>query len=474
LLLTLGGLAACGGGGGADSSADSGEVVIALTDAPGDFATYTVDVLSLKLTRADGTQVETLPLNTRVDFALYTEVSEFLTAATLPNGRYVQGSMLLDYSNADIQVEDADGNAVPVTAIVDGIGDPIDTLEVEVSLEGVNALPVAPGIPRSLLLDFDLEQSNSLVFAGSDITLSVEPVLIATVDTQTPGVHLLRGPLQSVNLDDSAFSLFIRPFFHPIRTGARRFGGLDVHTDDNTFYEIDGVGYQAEPGLQVLNTLTSLSAVSVRGELRFQPLRFEASEVYAGSSVPGGELDVVRGSVVQRQGDVLTIRGATLIRQDGTVVFNDQVSVQLDQSTRVTKQSEMELFDIDDISVGQRIEVFGILTNDDATDLQLSAANGYARMLQSRLQGSVEALPGGGDWLALALTSINQRSVELYDFAGTGVDAGSDADPAFYEVDSGSLPLEIVELDEVAVVSGFPTPFGSAAPDFTAQTLAAP
>ena len=49
-------LAGCGGGGGESASdPDAGaEVVIGLTDAPGDFLSYGVDVLSLELKRANG------------------------------------------------------------------------------------------------------------------------------------------------------------------------------------------------------------------------------------------------------------------------------------------------------------------------------------------------------------------------------------------------------------------------------------
>jgi Domain of unknown function (DUF4382) len=472
LLAAVLGLAGCGGGGSGGSSGDSGEVVVSLTDAPGDFATYTVDVLSLKLTRADGRVVETLPLTTRVDFTGYTDVSEFLTAATVPNGRYVKGSMVLDYSNADIEVENASGDAVPVTAIVDGNGKPVGTLQVDVTLAGQSALPVAPGTPKNLLLDFDLQQSNSVAFAGSDVTLSVAPVLIAQVDPQAPGVQRLRGPLQSVNVAENRFRLYIRPFFHPVRTGARRFGSLDVYTGDNTFYEIDGISYQGAPGLQVLDSLPAFSAVIARGDLRFNPLRFEASEVYAGGSVPGGDLDVVRGSVVERTpGDTLIVKGATLMRRDGSVVFNDRVTVQLDPSTSVTRQLATGSFDINDISVGQRIVVFGSVINDAASDLQFSAANGYARMRLSTLRGTVQALPGATDRLALDLTAINNRSIDLYRFTGTGADTASDADPAFYEIDTGALPLDATGLTDAVAVVGFPTPFGSAPPDFTAQTV---
>ena len=56
-------LAACGGGGGSMSSGTppptttTGTAMVTLTDMPGDFLTYMVNVVSLKLTRAD------VPLN---------------------------------------------------------------------------------------------------------------------------------------------------------------------------------------------------------------------------------------------------------------------------------------------------------------------------------------------------------------------------------------------------------------------------
>lgn len=196
--------------------------------------------------------------------------------------------MVLDYGNADIRVEDANGDAQPATATVDTQGDPLGRLEVNVLLEGRSALPVAPGIPKNLLLYFDLERSNSVEFAGSEVTVTVEPVLIAEVDPGLPKAHRLRGRLQSVNVTEGRFRLLIRPFFHPIRTGPRDFGTLAVNTDDETSYEIDGISYQGTPGLAVLDTLPQFAAVVARGDLRFSPLRFEAREVYAGSSVPGG------------------------------------------------------------------------------------------------------------------------------------------------------------------------------------------
>mgnify|MGYP000107881320 FL=1 len=153
-------------------------------------------------------------------------------------------------------------------------------------------------------------------------------------------------------------------------------------------------------------------------------------------------------------------------------MFNDQVTVQLDASTTVTRQLSLDTFGIDDISVGQRIVLFGTLTDDSVGDLQFSAANGYARMRLSTLRGTVAALPDTRSWLALKLASINNRSIELYDFTGTGADPASDADAGFYEIDSGGLSLQGINAADPVVVAGFPTPFASAPPDFTAQTVA--
>lgn len=405
-----------------------------------------------------------------MDFAQYTEVTEFLTAATVPNGFYVKGSIVLDYSNADIQVEDAAGNATAVTELLDVNGDPITTLEVDVTLDGARALPVAPGIPKNLMLDFDLKQSNTVVFEGDQVKVTVEPVLIAEVDPQKPKVHRVRGPLKSVSVEDNAFDIYIRPFFHRIGFGRRIFGSLNVLTNDDTFYEINGVGYKGTEGLEVLNTVAQLTGVIVKGDLKFSPLRYEASEVYAGSSVPGGQMDFVRGTVTSRSGDQLVVRGATVFRIDGSAVFNDNVTVTLDQSTTVLKQLSVGIFNIDDISVGQRVAIFGAVTNDQVSDLQMSASNGYVRMGLSYLRASVVALPDDVTDFTLNLNSINGRTINLYNFSGTGT-VGNDADPANYEVDNGTLPLDGIVVDGNVGMAGFPTPFGTAPSDYTAHTV---
>lgn len=473
LVMSMSVLSACGGGGSDSSSSDSGEVVVSFTDAEGDFVNYTVDVLSVKLTRADGTQVETLPLNTRINFVDYTNLTEFLSAATVPAGLYVKGSILLDYSNADIWVEDASGAAKQVSQVLDVNGDPVTTLEVNVALEGGTALPIAPGIPKNLMLDFDLQQSHT-VDVNDPATITVDPLFIASVDPVTTRSHRLRGPLRDVDVANNAFSLYLRPFYHRLGIGQRIFGNLRVLTDEKTMYEIDGVSYEGTAGLSVLDTLADFTAVIAVGDIKFEPLRFVAREVYAGSSVPGGNLDAVRGTVTSRSVDNrITIQGATLFRTDGTILFNDKVTVQLDPSTSVTKQLSVGSYTMDDISVGQRILVFGTVTDDSLSNLQLSAVNGFARMSLSAIAGNVTALPAAGGDLQLNLFSINGRNPAIYDFTGTG-SPGNDADPANYAVNTSSLSLSSVAVSDDVFVRGFPTPFGSAPSDYTATSVIKP
>jgi hypothetical protein len=103
-------LQGCGGGAGSAPTTqagdlppaeEKGELIITITDAPGDFLRYVVDVPQLTLYRANGDVVETLPFNTRIDFAELTEVSEFLTIASVPAGVYESVVLTLDYSGAE-------------------------------------------------------------------------------------------------------------------------------------------------------------------------------------------------------------------------------------------------------------------------------------------------------------------------------------------------------------------------------------
>ncbi len=450
-----------------DVEESSGEIVIGLTDDAGDFVSYTVNVSYLTLTKAGGAVVNALPLSTQVDFAQYTEMTEFLTAASIPSGLYTEATLTLDYQNAEIWVEDPDGDTVKVESILDEDGNPITTLEVSVHLEGRAALLIAPGIPAHLTLDFNLNASNNVAFdqAGSP-ELTVKPVLLAEVNAEAPKIHRLRGPLKEVDETEGTFEVIVRPFLHIISGSSESFGVMEVITNNDTLYEINKETYYGQTGLSALAELQVLTAITVHGDLKFNPPRFKARQVYAGSSVPGGELDVVTGNVVSRENNVLTVKGAALIRSGGSVMFNNTLTVQLGVYTPVRRQFSLEQYNIDDISVGQRVMVFGTLNNEET---ELNATQGHARMLLTTLRG--RTLDNGPPWLVIDMDSIDRRRISTFDFSGTGTDTDNDADPAHYEIDTGSLDVSSIPLETPVKVRGFVNAFGQAPEDFEAQTV---
>ena len=462
-------LTGCSGANELTGDNNVGDVIVGLTDANGDFVHYEVNVESLTLTKANGAVVETVPLTTRVDFAQYTDMTEFFTAATIPSGVYNSAKIKLNFTGAKIQVEDDTGAAVNVTSIKDTSGNELGAMELNVKLEGKSSLTILPGVPAHLTLDFDLNASNVVTFDSStnEPVLTVTPLLIASVNATDPKMHRVRGPLKSVDVGDSSFRVIIRPFIHVLSGQDEKFGTLKVVTASDTVYEINGTAYQGSAVLSKLGELSQFTAVVVVGDIKFNPHRFEAREVYAGNSVPGGNMDAVTGNVIKRVGDVITIKGATLIRNGGSVIFNDKVEVTLAGTTKVFRQLSMEAYAIDDISIGQRVTVFGTLTNDQAASLAMDAGNGYVHMLLTTLRGTVSS---NDAVFALKLQSIDGRYVGLFDFTGTGM--AQDADKNNYVLDTVSLDVSNLPVDTTLKVRGFVKPFGTdQLKFFTVQTI---
>ena len=448
-------------------NSETGELSIELTDAKGDFANYTVDVLSLTLTNRNGSIVEVLPESTRVDFAQYVEMSEFLTLATVPSGIYTSATLHLDYNNADIHVEDADGNSVKVDIINDENGNPVTTLSSNVNLEEQKQLRIIHGVPAFLSLDFDLKTSNVVSFDTSEVpSLTVSPTLNADLEPDLNKNHRVRGPLKTVDINAANFDLVIRPFNHKVKENHEKFGSLTIQTDDNTQFEINEGTWVGAAGITAMSELDALAAVIVVGDITLNPRQFMATEVYAGSSVPGGTQDVVKGTVLSRSGNNIVVKGATLIRAGGSILFNDTVTVTLDTTTIVKRQKDASEYTIDDISVGQAVTVFGDL-NEDTANLTLDASTGLIRMRTTRLNTSVVDITD----FSLNLNKINGRKIALFDFSGTGTDTENDAMPEHYEVDTGVLDTSKFVENSPIEVRGFVTAFGQAPDDFVAKSI---
>lgn len=498
-------LAGCGGGTGGGSAGiaggggggGNGEVVIGLTDADGDFLAYQVDVVSLKLTRADGTTVETLPLTTTVDFAQYTDLAEFLTAATVPAGVYTGVTLVLDYATADVQVEVA-GAAVPAT-LVDSEGAPLGTVEVPLTLDGDHPLVVKRGVSCQVVLDFDLAASNSVDLTDPAApVVTVSPVLLASIDPATTKPHRLRGLLKKVNVDAHLFQVRVLPFRLLKADAHDRWGVYPVKTDAATAFDIDGVSYTGDAGLEALAALPVGSPVVAIGDVNPARRHMLAKQVRAGTSVPWGDKDVVQGVVVARDGDTLTVRGAAVDFLDKVATFRDTVTVLVGPDTTVSRlDADPGTLDAGAISVGQRIAAVGnLLPVVDMKPAALAAAKaeghplpdpipvpfvlppildataGHVRLEVSDLAGTVVSVGDAG--IVVDVRALNGRDVALYDFAGTGATADDDADPANYEISTGVLDLTGIAAGDAIKVRGFVTAFGAAPPDFEARTVVEP
>jgi hypothetical protein len=470
---------ACGGGGagfGDDggtapppsgcSDTTCGTAFISLTDADGDFDSYTVDVVSLSLKKADGSSVDALSVKSRVDLADLVDLKEFVTAATIPNGSYVSGTLRLDFTNADILV---DVNGVPTHAVaVDANGNALTTVDLDIQLDNKKQLTIAPGTPALLELDFDLLASNAVDLTKNPIQVMVQPFIVASVDVADSREARVRGPLVSVNTTTGDYHIDLRPFH--LTSG--RLGDVTVHTTAQTEFEIDGTSFTGSAGVAALAALATGSPTAAYGTLDVAQKTFTATRVHAGTSVAGSQFDVIQGNVVARSGSNLTVGGVTLIKKDGSAVFKrGTTTLVVGPNTKVTKDGERDTtqsLTTDSISVGQRIHAFGTAT-ESGDDVTVDATAGRVRMHLTHLLGTVKStLPGS---VTLDLGTIDGRPASVFNFAGTGVQPAQDALASDYEVDTGILNLSNLDVGSAARVFGFVTPFGDAPPDFTARTL---
>jgi hypothetical protein len=464
-------MAGCGGGGdgspgtaGSCGAGDCGSVYVGLTDADGDFPSYTVDVVSLTLTNANGAVVETLPVSTRVDFAQLVDFAEFVTAATVPSGAYVAGRIRLDYRSAEVSVEVA-GEPRAAT-VVDANGQPLGTVDLDIRLDDRNHVIVSPGRPAFVQLDFDLSASHAVDVTTTPVTAVAEPLIVATVEPVDEKELRARGPLVSVDTANSSYAIEVRPFHHQ----SARLGDLTINTTAQTAFEIDGTAFTGAAGLEALAQQAAGTPTVAFGELALADREFTAKQVFAGTSVPGPLFDVLWGNVMARDGDTLTVRGATLIRRSGTFAYlRRDITLLVGPNTVVTRVGQRGTNLTEDaISVGQRIHAFGAVSeiNDE---LVLDAQSGRVRLHLTRLSGTVvTANPGT---LSIDLASIDGRRPAIFDFSGTGTAPATDADPGSYEIDTGVLDVSRLLSGSPTRVFGFVTPFGAAPPDFEGRTV---
>jgi hypothetical protein len=455
-------LQGCGGGGGGSAAAPvagsgNGELTVAMRDASGDFLSYTVDVTSLRLSRANGDVVETVPLTSRIDFSEVAELTEFFTVATIPSGIYTRVVMNLDFTHSQIVVQSDTGAELPAVA-VDASGNPLTTLTVAIELPDTEPVRIAPGIPAAITLDFDLDASNTVDLTTNPAKVTVQPFLSVIPQLEQDRDHRVRGVLAAVDSSASSVTLNVRPFH--LRQGG--FGNVTFNTDDQTHFEVNGAALVGADGLAAMAALAQGTPVVANGTVSSRTLT--ASTVLAGSSVPWANGDVVNGVVTARNGDSLTVKGADFDFADGSHGFRGAFTVLVGDDTRVTSlDSDTMARTKDSISVGSRIIAFGQMSDVSTLD----ATAGRVRLVVTRLTGNVVQL----DPLAVNLVELGGLRPSAFDFAGTGSSASSNADPTHYLIDTSTLSLTGIGSNDLIKARGFVHAFGAASPAFDARTV---
>jgi hypothetical protein len=452
---------------------ECGTLVIGLTDADGDFLSYTVDVLSLQLEKRDGSVIEVLPNSTRIDFAQYVDLTELISVATVPPGDYVAGKIRLDFSAAEVFVE-VDG-AARETTVIGANGDPLTQTELTVRLAERNHLVIVKGRPALLTLDFDLDASHVVDIGSTPAVATAEPFIIAELDPVDAKNVRVRGRLIEANMEEMFYTVALRPF----HDAAGEFGRIKVNVTERTDFEVNEQAFVGAEGLRALNAAGQGTLTVARGRLDVLRREFTADYVVAGSSVPGNGRDAVKGSVIARSGNDLIVRGGTVMLTDSDhTFFRDDVTVTVGPDTIVYKAfatdrplgMPVRLLDISAISVGQAVTIRGDVIANDELGVHIDATDGTVAMHLTHLSGTVNTvLPGQVD---IDLHAIDRRRASIFDFSGTGASPGTDADPENYEVATGNLQTMPADATgQPVTVYGFPYEFGAAPPDFEGRSI---
>ena len=454
-----------------------------LSDTPGDFTSYIVNVDSLTLTGKTVGVVTAIGAVETVDFTKLKNFSELWSAASIPNDTYTTATIVLDYTSANISVL---VNGVPTKAkVVDTTGAAVTTQTINITLDPVNQPIIQPTYASTsairLAIDFDIAASNVTNMATSPPTVTIKPFMTLAASAPDTKPVRVRGPLINSSVGVGTYTVYVRPFFDEVDS----LGSLSIFNDAKTVYTIDGTTYVGAAGLTVLSQ-TSAGTTMTAAYTTYEPTatlnasvtagKFNSTFVVAGSTLEDFYTQGLEGDVIARKGNTLTLRGSTLQLNDGVSQYNNADAVViLGPSTIVTAEDNTTLtgLNYNSVSVGQHIVARGIyelpasgVVTLDATG-NSSTNTGSVRLQSTELWGSLVSTAAQG--LVLNLQTIENWPVSDYNFTGNGAAAVA---PASFAVNTGSLAIPAGTVAGNPLwIDGIATRFGSAPPDFDAFTI---
>ena len=467
---------------------------VTLTDQPGDFAAYIVNVDSITLTRNDGYVVTALGSPETVDFTKLSDISELWGSASIPAGTYTSASIVLDYTpvaQGGSSVIAVMVNGLPQTAtVVDSNDAPVTTKTINVNFDPAGLPTVVDTYATTaairLAIDFNLAASTQAYnFSTSPVTVAVRPYLTVGVAPSDQKLIRVRGPLINSSVSLGTYSVYVRPFLDE----ADNLGSLSMFTDANTIFATNGVVTTGTTGLTQLSQSsagTTITAAWTTFEPTTTPTatagKFHAKYVIAGSTLEDVYTSGLEGDVIARTGNTLTVRGSTLqlytAGTTSTSVYNTaDAHVTLGASTIVTADdTTLTNLNYNSVAVGQHIVVRGIYSAPSTGVVDIDATGntayntGSVRLISTHLWGPLVSAGAGA--LSLNLQTINDWPVSDFNFAGNGTSAATEPVTAAFTVNTGALTVPDTTVGDSLWIDGLVAPFGSAPPDFNATAIA--
>jgi hypothetical protein len=486
---------------GPNNISDFGIAWVSVTAEPApQYASYVVTIDSITLTRSDNTVYAAVATPELVDLTQINNFAELWSSGAIPNGTYIAATITVDYTpvsaggssviavrkgNVPViaTVLDAQTKAMPGTYALTVVFDPANQPTITPTFASTSAALMA--------VDIDLPGSGYIDTSTATPTVYVRPYM--TIGHQPSDTKLIRvrGPLANSSVNVDTYTAFIRPFYDE----ANNLGQLTLFSQPSTIYTLNGVGYVGNAGLNALSVLSAGSTMTA-GFTTFQPDynplngafagRFNLQYVIAGSTLEDIYTNGISGDVIARDGNTLTVRGATIIfTTDDTFGYEvADCNVILGAGTLVTADDNPLLKNLtpSSIAVGDHITargnytqvsagqcgtlLFGVPVELDSTGTQ-ATNTGSVRLQPNEAFGTLVSSAAGS--LVMDLTSIDYWPVATYNFAGNGVTTPV---PAAFSVNTEGLALPAGTAPGDPIwLSGYASYFGEAPPDYLSFAL---
>jgi hypothetical protein len=426
------------------------------------FSNYLITIDAITLTRNDGAVVEPLSTPEIVDLAQVTDMAELVEAPAVPEGTYVSAQVTLDYTSASIWLNQYGGSVLATP--VDPSGDVMTTATVTITFDPAHPLVITNNVSNRVSLDIDLTAFNSV--DAKTATVTVQPFIVMTPAVADQTVMRARGNLV-LTQPPGDYIMNARPFYDLVS----ELGAVTVNVSDKTYYNINGSVLTGSAGLAALGALpvnSSVAAYGTLGDLSTITPTFNATQVYAGTSLESELGEYASGTVTSRVGDVVTVRGVTYLTPLGDTFIYPSAQISLAGAAGVAQDGVVNsALSIDDVSIGSQITVYGTGSISTANALSVDATSGLVRIAPSQLYGGLRSTAAGTT--VLSLDSLNGWPMAAFNFPSTAA-AGPLVDPTNYSINTGSLSVSGVATGELVRMTGAPSAFGAPAPNFTATT----